>query len=445
MSTFNKHTDAIKGIINKLEAPILTSLDILSDQLEKSYTKLLEKMYDLLKEMFVMKAVSSVPKRGKYNLQRMAKSFRSHKSDYVNIKGLLWLMRSLGGVARHIPSSKLKSLAPLSIDHRTSSTFWFIFIRSRDCSKPICGVDSFLSQSCVIHDIYISQIQTFFSDMDGLWRSVASEPQRDLWKRKVEQISEEADFFRESLDRYFQRKQKRIQEAQERAELHLASDGVNASNTYVRATVVIGCGSERSGDYLDGIAPDGVLGLGLGDVSIPTLLAKSGITKNSFFYYCLYNSSGKCLYCLEQLSDTPSVTIKVTVNNTFVVHDATFVLNDIQNVKLNRKGGIEDEDVEENGHESGDPSAEKKPGVVWFIDLYRKFVASVNQLGIEKAVPKRNVDLMNVDGIIMENVASHLQVSSNGWAEGECQGKAGWFPLDYVECRENLSNSFSTK
>lgn len=65
----------------------------------------------------------------------------------------------------------------------------------------------------------ITQIHSFCSDMDGLWRSVASKPQRDLWKRKVEQISEEADSFRESLDRYFQRKQKRIQEAQERAEL----------------------------------------------------------------------------------------------------------------------------------------------------------------------------------------------------------------------------------
>ncbi|KAI3699442.1 hypothetical protein L2E82_43756 [Cichorium intybus] len=100
------------------------------------------------------------------------------------------------------------------------------------------------------------------------------------------------------------------------------------------------------------------------------------------------------------------------------------------------------------GH--GDPSAEKKPGVVWSIDLHTKFVASVNQLGIEskyflKAVPKRNLDLMNVDGIIRENVASHLQVSSNGWAEGECQGKAGWFTLDYVECRENFSNSFAAK
>ncbi|KAI3766253.1 hypothetical protein L2E82_16306 [Cichorium intybus] len=37
------------------------------------------------------------------------------------------------------------------------------------------------------------------------------------------------------------------------------------------------------------------------------------------------------------------------------------------------------------------------------------------------------------------------QVSSNGWAEGECQGKAGWFPLQYVERRQNISNSFVAK
>ncbi|KAI3790630.1 hypothetical protein L2E82_03819 [Cichorium intybus] len=71
--------------------------------------------------------------------------------------------------------------------------------------------------------------------------------------------------------------------------------------------------------------------------------------------------------------------------------------------------GFEDEDVEENGHESDDPSAQKKPGVVWSIDLHRKFVVAVNQLGIEKAIPKRILDLINVDGITRENVASHLQ------------------------------------
>jgi two-component response regulator (ARR-B family) len=33
----------------------------------------------------------------------------------------------------------------------------------------------------------------------------------------------------------------------------------------------------------------------------------------------------------------------------------------------------------------------------------------VNQLGVDKAVPKRILDLMNVEGLTRENVASHLQ------------------------------------
>ncbi|KAK6126568.1 hypothetical protein DH2020_039679 [Rehmannia glutinosa] len=65
----------------------------------------------------------------------------------------------------------------------------------------------------------INQIQSLCADMDRLWRSIASKPQRDLWKRKVEQVSEEAESFRTSLDKYQSRRQKRIQEAQERAEL----------------------------------------------------------------------------------------------------------------------------------------------------------------------------------------------------------------------------------
>lgn len=35
----------------------------------------------------------------------------------------------------------------------------------------------------------------------------------------MEQVAEEADSFKVSLDRYFQRQQKRMQEAQERADL----------------------------------------------------------------------------------------------------------------------------------------------------------------------------------------------------------------------------------
>ncbi|KAG1358946.1 two-component response regulator ORR24 [Cocos nucifera] len=63
--------------------------------------------------------------------------------------------------------------------------------------------------------------------------------------------------------------------------------------------------------------------------------------------------------------------------------------------KLNRKrkGQMEEGelDSEENTHENEDSSTQKKPRVVWSIELHRKFVAAVNQLGIDKvqALPQK--------------------------------------------------------
>lgn len=84
-----------------------------------------------------------------------------------------------------------------------------------------------------------------------------------------------------------------------------------------------------------------------------------------------------------------------------------------QNGKLNRKRKDQkeddDEDHADNGDNNEDASMQKKPRVVWTADLHRKFVAAVNQLGLEKAVPKRILDMMNVETLTRENVASHLQ------------------------------------
>ncbi|KAL2655279.1 hypothetical protein AAZV13_04G057700 [Glycine max] len=86
--------------------------------------------------------------------------------------------------------------------------------------------------------------------------------------------------------------------------------------------------------------------------------------------------------------------------------------NSDQNEKLTKKRKDQDEDEDEdqeNDLDNEDPSAQKKPRVVWSVDLHRKFVAAVNQLGIDKAVPKKILDLMNVEKLTRENVASHLQ------------------------------------
>ncbi|XP_038883832.1 membrin-11-like [Benincasa hispida] len=74
----------------------------------------------------------------------------------------------------------------------------------------------------------ITQIQSLCVEMDRLWRSVAAKSQRDLWKRKVEQVAEEADSMKQSLDKYFLRNQKRMTEAKERAELLGRANGDSA-------------------------------------------------------------------------------------------------------------------------------------------------------------------------------------------------------------------------
>ncbi|CAK7333239.1 unnamed protein product [Dovyalis caffra] len=66
-------------------------------------------------------------------------------------------------------------------------------------------------------------------------------------------------------------------------------------------------------------------------------------------------------------------------------------------------------DEEEEAEERDDTSTLKKPRVVWSVELHQQFVAAVNQLGIDKAVPKKILELMNVPGVTRENVASHLR------------------------------------
>lgn len=66
-------------------------------------------------------------------------------------------------------------------------------------------------------------------------------------------------------------------------------------------------------------------------------------------------------------------------------------------------------DEEDETEDRDDTSTLKKPRVVWSVELHQQFVAAVNQLGIDKAVPKKILELMNVPGLTRENVASHLQ------------------------------------
>ncbi|TVU25522.1 hypothetical protein EJB05_28021, partial [Eragrostis curvula] len=51
----------------------------------------------------------------------------------------------------------------------------------------------------------------------------------------------------------------------------------------------------------------------------------------------------------------------------------------------------------------------KRQRIHWSGQLHRLFVEVVHQLGIDKAVPKKIVEMMNVEGLTRDHVASHLQ------------------------------------
>ncbi|CAN0896744.1 Transcription activator GLK1 [Linum grandiflorum] len=51
----------------------------------------------------------------------------------------------------------------------------------------------------------------------------------------------------------------------------------------------------------------------------------------------------------------------------------------------------------------------RKVKVDWTPELHRRFVQAVEQLGVDKAVPSRILELMGIDCLTRHNVASHLQ------------------------------------
>ncbi|EYU28948.1 hypothetical protein ABFS82_13G032800 [Erythranthe guttata] len=58
---------------------------------------------------------------------------------------------------------------------------------------------------------------------------------------------------------------------------------------------------------------------------------------------------------------------------------------------------------------SKNPMGKKKVKVDWTPELHRRFVQAVEQLGVDKAVPSRILELMGIDCLTRHNIASHLQ------------------------------------
>ncbi|XP_008241996.1 PREDICTED: aspartyl protease family protein 1-like isoform X2 [Prunus mume] len=73
--------------------------------------------------------------------------------------------------------------------------------------------------------------------------------------------------------------------------LHLTTD--DAKQKDVNARIGFGCGKEQTGIFLNGAAPNGLLGLGMDDVSVPSILASQGLASNSFSMCFGLDGSGR--------------------------------------------------------------------------------------------------------------------------------------------------------
>ncbi|XP_038992466.1 transcription activator GLK1-like isoform X2 [Hibiscus syriacus] len=62
-----------------------------------------------------------------------------------------------------------------------------------------------------------------------------------------------------------------------------------------------------------------------------------------------------------------------------------------------------------SGQGKNNNQEKRKNKVDWTPELHRRFVQAVEQLGVEKAVPSRILELMGIDCLTRHNIASHLQ------------------------------------
>lgn len=83
--------------------------------------------------------------------------------------------------------------------------------------------------------------------------------------------------------------------------------------------------------------------------------------------------------------------------------DESVVVNPVPN-KDGEKGRKSAAHAKNNNNQG-----KRKVKVDWTPELHRRFVQAVEQLGVDKAVPSRILELMGIDCLTRHNIASHLQ------------------------------------
>lgn len=85
------------------------------------------------------------------------------------------------------------------------------------------------------------------------------------------------------------------------------------------------------------------------------------------------------------------------------------LVNNYNSFDNSRSAEFDVEEIDADRNDSRKAETIKRQRLVWTPQLHKRFVDVVAHLGIKNAVPKTIMQLMNVEGLTRENVASHLQ------------------------------------
>ncbi|KAL0304218.1 UNVERIFIED_CONTAM: Two-component response regulator ORR21 [Sesamum radiatum] len=85
------------------------------------------------------------------------------------------------------------------------------------------------------------------------------------------------------------------------------------------------------------------------------------------------------------------------------------VSGDVVNKKESKRKSPQKEGSNEKKGHNSQSSSQKRPKVIWSNSLHNRFLEAIRSIGLDRAVPKKILEVMDVPGLTRENVASHLQ------------------------------------
>ncbi|CAH8280244.1 unnamed protein product [Arabidopsis lyrata] len=170
-------------------------------------------------------------------------------------------------------------------------------------------------------------------------------------------------------------------------------------------------GDDDGGD--EDRVPEWEIGLPNGDDLTP--LSQSLVPSILAFAFSIIPERSRTIHDVNRSSQTTLSSLRSSANASSVMEEFVDRVGSSSPgsdpKKQKKSGGGEAAVAEEgdSGTEDASGRTSKRPRLVWTPQLHKRFVDVVAHLGIKNAVPKTIMQLMNVEGLTRENVASHLQ------------------------------------